>query len=56
MGKGIRTMYDDSNRQLVLKSLQVELKKTKEHSKEWYALNNKINKMIAENLLRFVVR
>jgi|13_taG_2_1085334.scaffolds.fasta_scaffold00824_14 hypothetical protein len=56
MGKSIRTMHDASNRQLVLKTMQMELKKMKEHSKEWHRLTMQINEMVAENYLRYITK
>ena len=56
MGESIRTMHNASDRQLVLINMQQEIKRTKEHSKEWYALRYEIDKMVAENLLRYVTK
>ena len=49
-------MYNAHDRQLVLKTMQSELKKMKEHSKEWHRLTKQINELVAENFLRYVTK
>jgi len=49
-------MHKETCRHMVLKELQTELKKTKEHSKEWHRLTKIINEMVAQNYLEYVTK